>query len=100
MRFAYDGVRPGRAVGRVDPRRCPRFTRAAGVTVVPFVRLCRDRADDGSWFRDPSIARMVETGLAAGTAAGPHRGLGEFHLDDSANATARSRASCCTATRR
>lgn len=61
-------------------------TRAAGVTVVPFIRLYRDRADYGSWFRDPSIARMVETELAAGTAAGPYRGLGEFHLYDSANA--------------
>ena len=61
-------------------------TRAAGVTVVPFIRLYRDRADYSSWFRDPSIARMVETELAAGTAAGPYRGLGEFHLYDSANA--------------
>jgi predicted TIM-barrel fold metal-dependent hydrolase len=60
--------------------------RAAGVTVVPFIRLYRDRADYGSWFRDPSIARMVETELAAGTASGPYRGLGEFHLYDSANA--------------
>ena len=61
-------------------------TRAAGVTVVPFVRLYRDRADYGSWFRDPSIARMVDAELAAGTAAGPYRGLGEFHLYDSAHA--------------
>ncbi len=61
-------------------------TRAAGVTVVPFVRLYRDRADYTSWFRDPAIARMVDTELAAGTAAGPYRGLGEFHLYDSANA--------------
>jgi predicted TIM-barrel fold metal-dependent hydrolase len=61
-------------------------TRAAGVTVVPFVRLYRDRADYGSWFRDPAIARMVDAELAAGTAAGPYRGLGEFHLYDSANA--------------
>lgn len=61
-------------------------TRAAGVTVVPFVRLYRDRADYGSWFRDPSIARMVDAELVAGTAAGPYRGLGEFHLYDSANA--------------
>jgi hypothetical protein len=61
-------------------------TRAAGITVVPFVRLYRDRADYDNWFRDPSIAAMVQTELAAGTAAGPYRGLGEFHLYDSANA--------------
>jgi predicted TIM-barrel fold metal-dependent hydrolase len=61
-------------------------TRAAGVTVVPFVRLYRNRADYGSWFADPTIAEMVRSELAAGTAAGPYRGLGEFHLYDSANA--------------
>jgi predicted TIM-barrel fold metal-dependent hydrolase len=61
-------------------------TRAAGVTVVPFVRLYRDRADYSSWFRDESIYRMVLDALARGTPAGPFRGLGEFHLYDSANA--------------
>lgn len=61
-------------------------TRAAGVTVVPFVRLYRNRADYTGWFADPSIHAMVLTELAAGTAAGPYRGLGEFHLYDSANA--------------
>jgi len=61
-------------------------TAAAGVHVVPFVRLYRNRADYTGWFNDPSIAEMVRTELAAGTAAGPYRGLGEFHLYDSANA--------------
>ena len=61
-------------------------TRAAGVTVVPFVRLYRDRADYSNWFRDQSIVAMVQTELARGTPAGPYRGLGEFHLYDSANA--------------
>ncbi|WP_343601637.1 amidohydrolase family protein [Roseateles sp.] len=61
-------------------------TRAAGVTVVPFIRLYRTRADYDNWFRDPSIYRMVQEELARGTAAGPYRGLGEFHLYDSANA--------------
>lgn len=59
---------------------------AAGVTVVPFVRLYRNRADYSGWFADPSIVTMVETELARGTPAGPYRGLGEFHLYDSANA--------------
>ena len=62
------------------------LARAAGVTVVPLVRLYRDRADYNSWFRDPSIAAMVDAELQRGTAAGPYRGLGEFHLYDSANA--------------
>jgi hypothetical protein len=60
--------------------------RAAGVTVVPFIRLYRNRADYSGWFADESIHRMVLDELKAGTAAGPYRGLGEFHLYDSANA--------------
>jgi predicted TIM-barrel fold metal-dependent hydrolase len=61
-------------------------TRAAGVTVVPFVRLYRNRADYNGWFGDESIHAMVLQELAQPTAAGPWRGLGEFHLYDSANA--------------
>ncbi|WP_295641554.1 amidohydrolase family protein [uncultured Methylibium sp.] len=66
---------------------------AAGVTVVPFVRLYRNRNDYVTWHLDPSIVTMVESELARGTAAGPYRGLGEFHLYDSAfadNPTART----------
>ena len=62
-------------------------TREAGVTVVPFVRLYRNRADYDNWFRDESIYELVQAELARGTAAGPFRGLGEFHLYDSSNAT-------------
>ena len=61
-------------------------TRRAGVSVVPFVRLYRNRADYTGWHADASIVDMVLRELAAGTAAGPYRGLGEFHLYDSANA--------------
>jgi len=61
-------------------------TGAAGVTVVPFVRLYRNRADYNNWFRDGTIVEMVQAELAKGTPAGPYRGLGEFHLYDSANA--------------
>jgi len=63
-------------------------TAVAGVTVVPFVRLYRNREDYSNWFRDETIHEMVQRELAAGTAAGPYRGLGEFHLYDSANANA------------
>ncbi len=58
----------------------------AGVTVVPFVRLYRNRADYEGWPTDPSIVELVNSELAAGTAAGPYRGLGEFHLYQSPNA--------------
>ena len=61
-------------------------TRAAGVTVVPFVRLYRNRADYSGWFKDESIYTMVLQQLAADTPAGPFRGIGEFHLYESANA--------------
>lgn len=62
------------------------LTRQAGVTVVPFVRLYRNRADYDNWYRDETIYTMVQTELARGTAAGAYRGIGEFHLYDSANA--------------
>lgn len=60
--------------------------REAGVTVVPFIRLYRDRADYDNWFRDESIYEMVKSEFARGTASGPYLGLGEFHLYDSSNA--------------
>ena len=62
------------------------MTRAAGVTVVPFVRLYRNRDDYNNWFRDETIYAMVQAELARGTGSGPFRGLGEFHLYDSGNA--------------
>jgi hypothetical protein len=64
-------------------------TRKAGVTVVPFIRLYRNRADYDNWFRDETIYEMVQAEFARGVAgdqAGPYKGLGEFHLYDSANA--------------
>ena len=59
---------------------------AAGVAVVPFVRLYRHRVDYQNWFHDESIYTMVERELAAGTRSGPYRGLGEFHLYESDHA--------------
>jgi hypothetical protein len=61
-------------------------TQAAQVTVLPFIRLYRNRDDYSNWFRDESIYAMVQSEFARGTAAGPYRGIGEFHLYDSANA--------------
>ena len=60
--------------------------KAAGITVIPFIRLYRDRADYTGWFVDESIYQMVLSEYAKGTASGPYRGIGEFHLYDSANA--------------
>ena len=60
------------------------------LTVVPFIRLYRDRADYSSWFRDESIYEMVVAEHArSATVASTRvefRGIGEFHLYDSANA--------------
>lgn len=65
----------------------PALRRAAqAVSVVPFVRLYRNRADYDNWYRDESIYTMVQAELARGTESGPYRGIGEFHLYDSANA--------------
>jgi len=64
-------------------------TRQAGVTVVPFIRLYRNRADYDNWFRDETIYEMVQAEFARGVTgdqAGPYKGIGEFHLYDSANA--------------
>ncbi len=59
---------------------------AAGVAVVPFIRLYRTREDYTNWFRDESIYKLVQDEFARGTANGPYKGIGEFHLYDSANA--------------
>lgn len=64
-------------------------TARAGVTVVPFIRLYRSRADYDNWFRDETIYEMVQAEFARGVSgaqAGPYKGIGEFHLYDSANA--------------
>jgi hypothetical protein len=60
--------------------------KAAGMQVVPFIRLYRNRADYSGWFADESIYQMVLTEYAKGTASGAYKGIGEFHLYDSANA--------------
>ncbi|MCF8167077.1 MAG: amidohydrolase family protein [Rhodoferax sp.] len=62
------------------------LTRKAGVTVVPFIRLYRNRADYDSWFKDETIFDMVQAEFALGAGSGQFRGIGEFHLYDSANA--------------
>ncbi len=64
-------------------------TARAGVTVVPFIRLYRNRPDYDNWFRDETIYEMVQAEFARGVTgaqAGPYKGIGEFHLYDSANA--------------
>jgi len=58
----------------------------AGVTVVPFIRLYRNRADYDNWFRDESIYELVQSELSQGSGGGVYQGIGEFHLYDSINA--------------
>ena len=64
----------------------------AGLQVVPFVRLYRNRADYDSWFKDETIVEMVKAEHAKGAdgqgakSSNPFKGIGEFHLYDSANA--------------
>ena len=63
---------------------------SADLTVVPFIRLYRNRADYDSWFRDESIYDMVlaehATGATIASSRVEFRGIGEFHVYDSANA--------------
>ena len=62
------------------------LARQAGVAVVPFIRLYRNRADYDSWFKDESIFEMVKEEFGKGTPGGAYKGIGEFHLYESANA--------------
>lgn len=84
-RLARAGVR-GALVNSRPNDGTLRLVAEPGAQWVPFVRLYRNRADYSGWFADDSIRRMVLDMLAQGSPAGPFRGLGEFHLYDSANA--------------
>ena len=50
------------------------------LTVVPFIRVYRDRADYGTWHKNPEIVAMIEREFAEGAMKGKVRGIGEFHL--------------------
>ncbi len=50
------------------------------IEVVPFIRVYRDRADYGTWHRNPEIVAMIEREFASGYFKGKVRGIGEFHL--------------------
>lgn len=84
-RMARAGVR-GALVNSRPNDGTLRLVAEAGPQWAPFIRLYRNRADYTGWFADDSIRRMVLDLLAKGSPAGPFRGLGEFHLYDSANA--------------
>lgn len=56
------------------------------IAVVPFIRVYRDRADYGTWHRNPEIVAMIEREFASGFFKGKVRGIGEFHIyGDEAN---------------
>ena len=63
-----DGTRLLHEANRSAPR--------PGFTVVPFIRVYRDRADYGTWHANPDIAAMIEDEHRRGY----YRGVGEFHL--------------------
>ena len=50
------------------------------LTIVPFIRVYRDRADYGTWHKNPEIVAMIEREYAEGAMKGKVRGIGEFHL--------------------
>ena len=50
------------------------------LAVVPFIRVYRDRADYGTWHKNPDIVAMIEREFASGAMRGKVRGIGEFHL--------------------
>ena len=50
------------------------------LTIVPFIRVYRDRADYGTWHKNPEIVAMIEREFTQGAMAGKVRGIGEFHL--------------------
>jgi len=63
-----DGTRALHEANRSAPR--------PGFTVVPFIRVYRDRADYGTWHANPEIAQMI----VAEEKRGIYRGVGEFHI--------------------
>lgn len=48
--------------------------------IAPFIRVYRDRADYGTWHRNPEIVAMIEREFASGFFKGKVRGIGEFDL--------------------
>src|SRR6476659_1194389 len=50
--------------------------KAPGLTVVPFIRPYRTRADIQTWFDDPAIWDLIQSEYQRGY----YRGIGEFHI--------------------
>jgi Tat protein secretion system quality control protein TatD with DNase activity len=50
------------------------------IEVVPFIRVYRDRADYGTWHKNPDIVAMIGREFASGFFKGKVRGIGEFHI--------------------
>jgi Tat protein secretion system quality control protein TatD with DNase activity len=55
-------------------------TKSAELSVVAFIRVYRDRADYGTWHKNPEIVAMIEREFASGFFKGKVRGIGEFHI--------------------
>ena len=50
------------------------------LTIVPFIRVYRGRADYETWHKNPEIVAMIEREFAESAMRGKVRGIGEFHL--------------------
>lgn len=48
--------------------------------IAPFIRVYRDRADYGTWHKNPEIVAMIEREFTSGFFKGKVRGIGEFHI--------------------
>lgn len=55
-------------------------TKSPELNVVPFIRVYRDRADYGTWHKNPEIVAMIEREFTSGFFKGKVRGIGEFHI--------------------
>jgi Tat protein secretion system quality control protein TatD with DNase activity len=55
-------------------------TKSPELSIVAFIRVYRDRADYGTWHKNPEIIAMIEREFASGFFKGKVRGIGEFHI--------------------
>jgi hypothetical protein len=75
--FRKNGVKAILANSRPnDGSRALHDAKPAGIAVVPFIRVYRDRNDYGTWFNNIEIHEMI----AAEFKRGIYRGIGEFHV--------------------
>ncbi len=55
-------------------------SKSPDLNIAPFIRVYRDRADYGTWHKNPEIVAMIEREFASGFFKDKVRGIGEFHI--------------------